>query len=68
MMLDLQTAVIKPLKLNGFEFIESYLNGELGFWGFNKERNIEVTIKVNENPDEESISNFEEHIKDEINK
>jgi len=63
MMLDLDTTTIKPLKDNGFEFIESYFNGEIGFWGFNKERNIEVTIKVNENPDEEDIANFEEHIK-----
>jgi len=62
MSLDLETT-IKPLKENGFEFIESYLNGEEGYWGFNKNRSIEVTIKINENPDKEDIANFEENIK-----
>lgn len=62
-MIDLSTT-IDALKDNGFEFITSYLNGEESFLGFNKERDIEITIKINENPDEEDIENFEEHLRE----
>ena len=57
--IDLSTT-IDALKDNGFEFIESYRNGEEGYWGFNKDRSVEVVIKINNMPDEEDIETFEE--------
>ena len=59
-----QTITIKKLEDNGFEFVKSYFNGEEGYWGFNKERTIEVILKINEMPDEENIKEFEEHLKE----
>jgi len=59
-----QTITIKKLEDNGFEFVKSYFNGEEGYWGFNKERTIEVILKINEMPDEENIEDFEEHLKE----
>jgi len=63
MEIDLSTT-IDALKDNGVEFITSYMNGEEGYWGFNKDRSIEVTIKIKEMPDADDIENFEEHIKE----
>jgi hypothetical protein len=56
------TTTIEALKDNGFDFIETYSNGITTYYGFDKERKIEVTIKINENPDDEDIENFEELI------
>ena len=55
---------IETLKNNGFNFIENYQNGEDGFWGFDEMRDFEITIKINSCPDEESIENFEEHLRE----
>ena len=50
------------LKKNGFEFIDTYSNGEFGFWGFDKKREVEISFKLNEIPDEDSVIEFEEQI------
>jgi len=63
MAIDLSTT-IDAFKDNGFEFITSYFNGTETFWGFNKDRSIEVTIKINSMPDDEDIENFEENLKE----
>ena len=49
------------LKRNGFEYIENYINGEETFWAFNKKRDIELSIKINDMPNLEDIENFEEY-------
>ena len=63
-MIDLQTT-IDGLKDNGFQFITSYSNGVESWWGFDEEREVEVTIKINTSPDEEDIENFNENFIDE---
>lgn len=65
-MINLSTT-IKELENKGFEFVKSYFSGEEGYWGFNKERDVEIILKINEMPDEENIENFEEHLKEQIN-
>lgn len=64
MVYDKIEEVIESLKGVGFKFIESYFNGEVGYWGFDKDRKIELTIKINRNPDLEDIKDFEEHIEE----
>jgi len=43
---------IKTLEEKGFEFVKSYFNGEEGYWGFNKERDVEVILKIIEIPED----------------
>ena len=63
-MIDLQTT-IDGLKDNGFTFVTNYSNGVESWWGFDEEREVEITIKINTNPNEEDIKNFNEQFIDE---
>jgi len=54
MQMGIDLSIIDALKSNGFEFIENYFRGIKTYWGFNKERSIEITININEVPDEET--------------
>jgi len=61
---DLFERVKKFLEEDGMDLIESYSNGEIALWGFDKDRNIEVVFKINESPDEEIIKEFKEQMGD----
>lgn len=53
--------------MKGIRYTESYMNGELGLWGFDKEGN-EIVVKVNEFPDDEVIEQFNEELDEEMGK
>ena len=56
----MENKIKKFLKENNIDFVENYFNGEMSFWGFNKDRNMEVIIKFNDNFDEETLKDFNE--------
>lgn len=53
------------LRQNNIDFVENYINGEVSFWGFDKERATEFNFAFNDFPDDENIDNFESHFVDE---
>ena len=59
---DIMDNVINDLKEKGFQFQHNYINGEDGYWGFDKDFSVEVVIKINQMPDEEDIEQFKEDL------